>query len=88
MRVVRLKMYQEMARFNNPSAPKGADCYPLPPFSTVNGFIHSMCQWKRYHKLDYFVTGKGIYNTKVQKNGTVAIISTKLAMKCLIVGMS
>ena len=45
MRVVRLKMYQEMARFNNPSAPKGADCYPLPPFSTVNGFIHSMCQW-------------------------------------------
>ena len=67
MRVVRLKMYQEMARFNNPSAPKGADCYPLPPFSTVNGFIHSMCQWKRYHKLDFFVTGKGIYNTKVQK---------------------
>lgn len=25
MRVVRLKMYQEMARFNNPSAPKGAE---------------------------------------------------------------
>lgn len=22
---------------------------------------------ERYHKLDYFVTGKGIYNTKVQK---------------------
>lgn len=42
MRVIRLKMYQEMARFNNPSAPRGADCYPLPPFSTVNGFIHSM----------------------------------------------
>lgn len=67
MRAIRLKMYQEMARFNNPSAPRGVDCYPLPPFSTVNGFIHSMCQWKRYHKLDYFVTGKGIYNTKVQK---------------------
>lgn len=67
MRAIRLKMYQEMARFNNPSAPRGADCYPLPPFSTVNGFIHSMCQWKMYHKLDYFVTGKGIYNTKVQK---------------------
>lgn len=29
MRVVRLKMYQEMARFNNPSAPKGADCTPF-----------------------------------------------------------
>ena len=67
MRVIRLKMYQEMARFNNPSAPRGADCYPLPPFSTVNGFIHSMCQWKKYHKLDYFVTGKGVYNTKTQK---------------------
>lgn len=67
MRVVRLKMYQEMARFNNPLAPNGVDCYPLPPFSTVNGFIHSMCQWKSYRELDYFVTGKGIYNTKVQK---------------------
>lgn len=87
MRVARLKMYQEMARFNNPSAPKGADCYPLPPFSTVNGFIHSMCQWKRYHKLDFLLLAKEFIILRCKKNGTVAIISTKLAMKCLSVGM-
>ena len=63
MRVVRVKMHQNMARFKIANAPEGVDCYPLPPFSTVNGFIHSMCQWKSYHKLDFFITGKGIYNT-------------------------
>lgn len=62
MKVIRLKMYQETARFTIHNAPQGVDCYPLPPFSTLNGFIHSMCQWKEYHELNYFVTGKGMYN--------------------------
>lgn len=35
MRVIRLKMYQEMARFNNPSAPRGVDCTPLKANSLI-----------------------------------------------------
>lgn len=67
MKVVKLKTFQQMAHFRDHMAPCGADCYPLPPFSTVCGLIHNLCQWTSYHPLDFFISGKGIMNTEVRR---------------------
>lgn len=44
MKVLRLKLFQETACYKKPHAFKVAETYPLPPFATVKGMIHSVLQ--------------------------------------------
>lgn len=67
MKVVKLKTFQQVAHFKDPMAPRGVDCYPLPPFSTVCGLIHNLCRWTSYHPLDFFISGRGTMNTETDR---------------------
>lgn len=37
--------------------------YPLPPYSTVIGLIHRLCEWTEYHPLKISITGSGMQMT-------------------------
>lgn len=67
MKAVLIEGYMESAHFNVPGwCGKRELTYPLPPFSTVIGMIHNLCNWKKYHKMDVSVSGWGIYNQSVE----------------------
>lgn len=42
MKALRLKLFQETACYKKPHAFKVSETYPLPPFSTVKGMLHSL----------------------------------------------
>ncbi len=44
MKVIRLKLFQEKALYRVPYSLENMESYPLPPYSTVLGFIHNMLQ--------------------------------------------
>lgn len=44
MKVLRIKAYQETACYKKPFANKVTETYPLPPYSTVKGLIHSVLE--------------------------------------------
>ncbi len=67
MKTVLIEGYMATAHFNiHGWAGKRALTYPLPPFSTVIGMIHNLCEWKVYHKMDISVCGWGIYNQALE----------------------
>lgn len=48
------------------------ESYPLPPYSTIIGFIHTICGWKSYHKMDIGVSGKvGSYSYEYMKGNVI-----------------
>ncbi len=47
MKVIRLKLFQEKALYRVPYSLENMESYPLPPYSTVLGFIHNMLQLKK-----------------------------------------
>lgn len=52
MQAVRVKFYQEIGHFKMPyTVGSSRISYPLPPFMTVSGMIHNLCNWKIYHPL-------------------------------------
>ncbi len=67
MKAVLVEGYMETARFNMPNwCGKREISYPLPPFSTVIGMVHSLCRWKGYHPMYISVSGTGRYYTSVE----------------------
>lgn len=42
MKVLKMKLFQETTCYKKPFAFKISETYPLPPYSTVNGMIHSI----------------------------------------------
>ena len=52
MKGVKLVGHMEMAQFKiHPWVGALERTYPLPPYSTVIGMVHSLCGWKRYHPI-------------------------------------
>lgn len=57
MKAIRIKFFQTTASFKLPTW-NGTilPTYPLPPYSTVIGMIHTLCQWDITHKIKLSLT--------------------------------
>ncbi|MCL2322454.1 MAG: type I-B CRISPR-associated protein Cas5b [Oscillospiraceae bacterium] len=67
MKALRLKLYQEVACYKKPMAFKVWETYPLPPYSTVIGFLHNIMNATEYHPMEISIQGcyEGIYHNYV-----------------------
>lgn len=63
MKAVRLKLSQELVNYKVPTSFQLKETYPLPPYSTISGMVHSLCGYKEYHAMKISVQGK--YLSKV-----------------------
>lgn len=57
MKAVRIKAYMGSAQFIIHPWRKYIRTYPLPPYSTVIGMIHTLCGWTTYHDMKVSVSG-------------------------------
>lgn len=58
MKVIKLKLYQNMANYKKHTSFQLKETYPLPPYSTVIGMIHNACNYTEYVPMDISVQGK------------------------------
>jgi CRISPR-associated protein Cas5, Tneap subtype len=63
MKAIKLKLYQKMANYKLPLSFQLRESYPLPPYSTVIGMIHSACDFKEYKEMKISIAGN--YFSKV-----------------------
>ncbi|MGO5093019.1 type I-B CRISPR-associated protein Cas5b [Clostridium sp. LCP25S3_F10] len=63
MKAIRLKIYQNLVNYKKPTSFQLKESYPLPPYSTVSGMIHSICGFKDYKEMDISIQGN--YYSKV-----------------------
>ncbi|MTI48950.1 MAG: type I-B CRISPR-associated protein Cas5 [Firmicutes bacterium] len=63
MKAIRLKLYQNMVNYKKPTSFQLKETYPLPPYSTIIGMVHNLCQYTEYKEMDVSVQGK--YFSKV-----------------------
>jgi CRISPR-associated protein Cas5t len=63
MKAVRIKLEQELVNYKVPTSFQLKETYPLPPYSTVSGMIHSLCGFEDYRAMKISVQGK--YLSKV-----------------------
>lgn len=62
-KAVRLKLYQNMVNYKKPTSFQIKETYPLPPYSTVIGMVHNLCDYKEYKEMKVSIQGK--YHSKV-----------------------
>lgn len=63
MKALRLKLYQQTACYKKPFAFKVSETYPLPPYSTVKGMLHSALEATSFIPMKISVQGN--YDTLV-----------------------
>lgn len=56
-KVIRLECSQQLANYRKPTSFQIKETYPLPPYSTVIGMIHTACGFTQYHPMDISVQG-------------------------------
>lgn len=56
-KAIRLKLFQQMPNYKKTSAVVIKESYPLPPYSTVIGMLHSVCDFKEYHPMRVSIQG-------------------------------
>lgn len=61
MKALRIKAFQETACYTRPFANKVTETYPLPPYSTVKGMIHSLLDAKEL--IPFSLSIQGDYET-------------------------
>ncbi len=57
MKALRIILSQHKACYKKEEADHNKMTYPLPPFSTVIGALHSACNFKEYHHMDISIQG-------------------------------
>lgn len=62
-KAVRLKLHQNMVNYKKPTSFQLKESYPLPPYSTVIGMVHFLCDYKEYKEMDISIQGR--YHSKV-----------------------
>ncbi len=60
---IRVKLWQDMVNYKKPTSFQLKETYPLPPYSTVIGMIHSLCGFEEYKEMKISIQGK--YFSKV-----------------------
>lgn len=63
MKAVSVKLEQELVNYKIPTSFQLKETYPLPPYSTVIGMIHSLCGYEEYKEMEISIQGK--YLSKV-----------------------
>ncbi|TAH60528.1 MAG: type I-B CRISPR-associated protein Cas5 [Gottschalkiaceae bacterium] len=63
MKAIRLNLYQNLVNFKKPTSFQLKETYPLPPYSTVIGMIHSVSGYIEYQPMKISVQGN--YYSKV-----------------------
>lgn len=63
MRAIKLRLWQDMVNYKKPTSFQLKETYPLPPYSTVIGMVHSLCGYEEYKPMKVSVQGK--YFSKV-----------------------
>lgn len=65
MKAIRIKLYQNLVNYKKPTSFQLKETYPLPPYSTISGMIHSACGFfnDQYKEMEISVQGK--YKSKV-----------------------
>lgn len=54
---IRIKLTQELCNYRVPISYQTKETYPLPPYGTVIGMIHALCQFKTYQHMDISIQG-------------------------------
>ncbi|MEQ8156046.1 MAG: type I-B CRISPR-associated protein Cas5b [Clostridiaceae bacterium] len=62
-RAVRLKLSQDLVNYKKPTSFQLKETYPLPPYSTVIGMVHSLCGYQEYQEMEISIQGR--YTSKV-----------------------
>lgn len=57
MKVIRLKIKQNLANYRKPLNYQIKESYPLPPYSTIIGMIHKACGFTEYHPMNISIQG-------------------------------
>ncbi|WP_047153413.1 type I-B CRISPR-associated protein Cas5b [Aneurinibacillus tyrosinisolvens] len=87
MNVLRLKLYQETVCYTKPFANKVAETYPLPPYSTVKGFIHEVLQAKTL--VPFSLSIQGTYESKIVDYRKTYMVKKKaVAMPIILDGLN
>lgn len=63
MKGVRIEAYQNLVNYRKPTSFQLKESYPLPPYSTVIGMIHSACGFTNYVPMKVSIQGR--YHSKV-----------------------
>ena len=63
MKVLRIKAFQETVCYKKPFANKVTETYPLPPYSTVKGMIHSILNTN--HFIPFSLSIQGDYESQI-----------------------
>ncbi|EOT28173.1 type I-B CRISPR-associated protein Cas5b [Enterococcus saccharolyticus] len=63
MKAIRLKLSQDLVNYKKATSTQLKETYPLPPYSTVIGMVHAVCQFTEYQKMDISIQGS--YFSKV-----------------------
>lgn len=63
MRVLRIKLYQNLVNYKKPTSFQLKESFPLPPYSTIIGMIHNACSFETYNPMK--VSVQGSYVSKV-----------------------
>ena len=58
LRAIRIKASQQMPNYRKPASFLIKETFPLPPYSSIIGMVHSLCGWKEYHPMRISVQGK------------------------------
>ncbi|OQY09864.1 MAG: type I-B CRISPR-associated protein Cas5 [Marinitoga sp. 4572_148] len=62
MKAIKIKIEQETANYKIPTSFGLRETYPLPPYSTVIGMIHKLCDFTEYREMKLSIAGK--YHSK------------------------
>lgn len=63
MKAIKVKLQQELVNYKKPNSFQLKETYPLPPYSTVIGMVHTLCGFTEYNDMKISILGK--YNSKV-----------------------
>lgn len=63
MKAIRLRLWQDLVNYKKPTSFQLKETYPLPPYSTVIGMVHSLCAYTEYRPMQVSVQGR--YFSKV-----------------------
>lgn len=58
LKAIKVKLFQQLANYRKPSSFLIKESYPLPPYSSVIGMIHTACGFTQYHPMKICVQGK------------------------------
>ncbi len=57
-RAIRVECFQNLVNYRKPSSFIIKESYPLPPYSTVLGMIHTVCGYNEFHSMKISIQGK------------------------------